>query len=74
MNVTTYGLDIAKNVFQMYWIDLHTGEMTNRKFRRDELISFLAQRPAGRVAIEACGSGHWWARKIKALGHEVVLS
>jgi len=25
------------------------------------------------VALEACGSGHWWARKIKAVGHEVVL-
>ncbi len=37
------------------------------------MIEFLAQRPAGRVALEACGSGHWWARKIKALGHEVVL-
>jgi transposase len=37
------------------------------------LIGFLAQRPAGRVALEACGSGHWWARKIGALGHQVVL-
>ena len=48
-----------------------TGEIVNRRFGRDELIGFLAQRPAGRVALEACGSGHWWARKIRALGHEV---
>ena len=73
MNATTYGLDVAKRVFQMYWVDAHTGEIVNRRFGRDELIGFLAQRPAGRVALEACGSGHWWARKIKALGHEVVL-
>uniref|UniRef100_UPI00358F3E8B IS110 family transposase n=1 Tax=Burkholderia multivorans TaxID=87883 RepID=UPI00358F3E8B len=57
----------------MYWVDVQTGEIANRRFRRDELIAFLAQRPAGRVALEACGSAHWWARKIKALGHEVVL-
>jgi transposase len=57
----------------MYWVDAQTGEIVNRRFGRDELIGFLAQRPAGRVALEACGSGHWWARKIKALGHEVVL-
>jgi transposase len=57
----------------MYWVDAKTGEIVNRRFGRDELIGFLAQRPAGRVALEACGSGHWWARKIKALGHEVVL-
>jgi transposase len=57
----------------MYWVDAQTGEIVNRRFGRDELVGFLAQRPAGRVALEACGSGHWWARKIKALGHEVVL-
>lgn len=73
MNATTYGLDVAKRVFQMYWVDAQTGEIVNRRFGRDELVGFLAQRPAGRVALEACGSGHWWARKIKALGHEVVL-
>jgi transposase len=73
MNATTYGLDIAKGVFQMYWVDDETGEIVNRRFRRDELIEFLAQRRAGRVALEACGSGHWRARKVKALGHEAVL-
>ncbi|CAD6562272.1 IS110 family transposase ISRta4 [Paraburkholderia hiiakae] len=73
MNATTYGLDIAKRVFQLYWVDAETGEIKNRRFGRDELITFLAQRPAGRVALEACGSAHWWARKIGALGHEVVL-
>jgi transposase len=73
MNATTYGLDIAKRVFQMYWVDAQTGEIANRKFGRDDLIAFLAQRPAGRIALEACGSAHWWARKIRALGHEVVL-
>ena len=73
MNATTYGLDVAKRVFQRYGVDAETGEVVNRRFGRDELIRFLAQRPPGRVALEACGSGHWWARKISALGHEVVL-
>jgi len=73
MDATTYGLDVAKRVFQMHWVEVETGEIMNRRFGRDELIRFLAQRPAGRVALEACGSAHWWARRIKALGHEVVL-
>ena len=73
MNATTYGLDIAKRVFQLYWVDGETGEIANRKLGREELITFLAQRPSGRVALEACGSAHWWARKIKSLGHDVVL-
>jgi len=73
MNMTTYGLDISKSVFQMYWVDVENGEIANKRFGRDELIQFLAKRRVGRVALEACGSGHWWARKIAALGHEVVL-
>ena len=50
MDATTYGLDVAKRVFQMYWVEARTGEIVNRRFGRDELIGFLAQRPAGRVA------------------------
>ncbi len=73
MNATTYGLDIAKRVFQMYWVDGGTGEIVNRRFGRSELIDFLAKRTLGRVALEACGSAHWWAREIRALGHEAVL-
>ena len=73
MNATTYGLDIAKQVFQMYWVDAETGEIVNRRFGREALIEFLATRRAGRVVMEGCGSAHWWARKIGLLGHEVVL-
>jgi len=73
MNVTTYGLDVAKRVFQMYWVDGDTGEIMNRRFGRGDLVQYLSRRPPGRVALEACGSAHWWARKIRALGHDVVL-
>ena len=53
MNATTYGLDVAKRVFQMYWVDAQTGEIVNRRFGRDELIGFLAQRPAGPGGIRS---------------------
>lgn len=73
MNTTTFGLDIAKRTFQMYWVEAETGEIVNRRFTKQQLIEFLGQRTTARVALEACGSAHWWARKIAALGHEVVL-
>ena len=73
MTATTYGLDVAKSVFQLHWVDAQTGEIVNRRFSRGELIKFLSLRLPGRVALEACGSGHWWARKIRTMGHEVVL-
>jgi len=73
MPATTYGLDLAKRVFQLYWVEPETGEVINRRFSRNRLIEFLSKRPAGTVALEACGSAHWWARKLEALGHEVML-
>ena len=36
MNATTYGLDVAKRVFQLYWVEAHTGEIVNRRFGRDD--------------------------------------
>lgn len=73
MNFTTYGLDIAKRVFQLYWVDHESGEIYNRKFGKQDLLEFLAQRKAGLIALEACGSAHEWRRKLMALGHEVKL-
>ncbi|QQX85616.1 IS110 family transposase [Cupriavidus necator] len=73
MNAMTYGLDIAKSVFQMYWVDPASGEIHNRRFQRRELIEFLSNCPAGKVALETCGGAHWWARKIQSLGHRPVL-
>ncbi|WP_432257737.1 IS110 family transposase [Cupriavidus sp. TMH.W2] len=72
MNTTTYGLDIAKTVFQLYWVE-PSGKCSNRRFSRPKLLEFLANREPGRIALEACGSAHWWARQLQALGHEPVL-
>ena len=73
MNATTYRLDIAKSVFQLYWVDPGSGEVFNRRFSRDQLIRFLSNREPGRVALEACSGAHWWARKIVSLGHQAIL-
>jgi transposase len=62
MNATTYGLDIAKRVFQLYWLVFESGEIHNRKFGRQELLEFFAQRQAGLIVLEACGSAPWWRR------------
>ena len=73
MNAMTYGLDISKRVFQLYWEEEQTGQIFNRRFDRIGLIEFLTTRSKGHVALEACGSGHWWARKIESLGHSTTL-
>ncbi len=73
MNFTTYGLDIAKRAFQLYWVDHASGEIHNRKFGKQELLEFFVKREVGLIALEACGSAQWWRRKLMALGHEVRL-
>ena len=73
MNATTYGVDIAKTVMQVYWVDGETGELGSRAVRRAQPVPFFANRPVGRVVIEAWGSAHYWARTLGALGHEVRL-
>lgn len=70
---TTYGLDIAKNVFQLHWVDPETGEIHRRKLTRAKVTQFFAQRPPARIAMEACGGAHHWARQLQALGHQVEL-
>jgi len=53
MNTTTYGLDIAKSVFQLYWVEASSGEIHNRKFSKQALLEFLATREKGLIALEA---------------------
>ncbi len=73
MNATTYGMDIAKNVFQLHWIDPASGEIHRKKLTRAKVSEFFAQREPARVVIEACGGAHYWARTLSALGHQVEL-
>lgn len=73
MNVTTIGIDIAKNVFQFHGVDESGAVVLRRKVRRSGVLDFLASLPACLVAMEACASAHHWGREIKRLGHDVRL-
>jgi transposase len=73
MKSTTFGLDIAKRIFQLHWVDMSTGQIHRRQLKRDDVAEFFAQRERCVIAMEACGSAHYWARKLTGLGHEVRL-
>jgi transposase len=73
MQVTTIGLDLAKNVFQVHGIT-DDGEVAfNRALRRAQVLTFFESLEPCLVGIEACGTSHHWAREISKLGHEVRL-
>lgn len=71
--LTTIGLDIAKSVFQVHGIDEHGKVQVRKQLRRKEVISFFTQQAPCLVGLEACGSAHYWARELQALGHTVKL-
>ena len=73
MNNTTYGLDLAKVVFQVHWVESSTGEIKRKALARAEVSAFFACREPGLIVMEACGSAHYWGRVLKGLGHEIKL-
>ena len=72
-DVTTIGLDLAKNVFQVHGVDAAGKTVMRRQVRRSDVLRFFSELPSCLVGMEACGTAHHWAREIAALGHTVRL-
>src|SRR5436305_6927932 len=73
MQITTIGLDIAKNVFQVHCIDAAEKVVVRKQLRRGQVLRFFAPLPPCLVGLEACATAHYWARELTKLGHEVRL-
>ena len=71
--VSTIGLDLAKSVFQAHGADASGAVVFRKKLRREQVLAFFANQPRCLVAMEACGGGHYWAREIARLGHQIRL-
>jgi hypothetical protein len=71
--ITTIGLDIAKNVFHAHGVDERGAIVFSRKLTWGKLLDFFAGQPTCMVALEACGGAHHWARELQAMGHDVRL-
>jgi transposase len=73
MQVSTIGLDLAKNVFQVHGIDANEKVVVRKQLRRSQVIAFFKALPPCLVGMEACATAHHWARELRKLGHEVRL-
>src|SRR5436189_5967735 len=73
MQITTIGLDIAKNVFQVHGIDAAEKVVVRKQLRRGQVMKFFEALPPCLVGMEACASAHFWARELRKLGHQVRL-
>lgn len=71
--VTTIAVDIAKRTFDLYWVDMQTGEIGAKSLTRAKFEQFMRMREPSRVVLEAGGSAHYWGRWLERQGHEVRL-
>ena len=65
------GIDLAKRVFQVHIVSTEGEKQANKMITREKLMTFIAQQPASRIVMEACGSANYWSRQFKQYGHEV---
>lgn len=73
INCTAVGVDIAKTVFQVHYVDQETGEIVNKPIKRAKFLQFFVNRAPCLIGMEACGGAHHWARQLTKMGHEVKL-
>ena len=73
MQITTIGLDIAKNVFQVHGIDAAEKVVVRKQLRRSQVLEFFEALPPCLIGMEACATAHYWARELTRLGHRVRL-
>src|SRR5919202_5630180 len=71
--VTTVGLDLAKNLVQVHGADAQGRPVLKRRLAREKVREFFANLPPCLVGLEACAAAHYWARELRKLGHEVRL-
>ena len=71
--ITTIGLDLAKNVFQVHGVDETGVVAVVKRLRRSQVIGFFASLPPCLIGMEACATAHHWARELTKLGHAVRL-
>lgn len=73
MDATTVSIDLAKDVFELAFSD-GGGTITGRKrVNRRAFAHLFDNHPPARILMEACGSAHYWGRRLRRLGHTVVL-
>jgi transposase len=69
MKITTVGIDLAKNLFQVHGIDERGKAVLSKQLRRAQVAIFFANLPPCVIGMEACASAHHWARTLQGVGH-----
>jgi Transposase and inactivated derivatives len=73
MKITTVGIDLAKNVFQVHGVNERGKTMLKKQLKREQMMPFFTNLPPCLIGMEACGSAHYWANQLQRVGHIVKL-
>lgn len=73
MNIMRIGLDLAKNIFEVFGVDAQEQAVQHKTLKRNKVLEFFCQLEPCIVGIESCGGAHYWARELRKLGHEVRM-
>lgn len=73
MKVSTLGIDLAKDVFQLHGVDHNGNTILRKKLTRDKIVPFVMQLEPCLIGMEACASSHHFARVLAQFGHQVKL-
>ncbi|SEM42872.1 Transposase [Roseovarius azorensis] len=71
--VSIVGVDLAKQVFQVHGAAANGRVLFRKKLSRLQFAKFMASLPPCVVAMEACGTAHYWGRELSRHGHDVRL-
>jgi transposase len=73
MKQTVVGVDIAKRVFQLHWLETENGGTFTLQLKREKFLEHFANRAPCLIGMEACGGSQHRARQLQGLGHQVKL-
>ena len=74
MQCKVIGIDLAKQSMQVCLLGMDQKVLSNKKVSRGKLMLELSKiDPDVPIAMEACGTSHYWGRRFKEFGREVVL-
>ena len=73
MNTMRIGLDLAKNVFEVYAVDGNEAFLFRKTLKRQQLLTFFCQLEPSIVGMESCGGAHYWSRELRKLGHDIRM-
>jgi hypothetical protein len=75
MKIATIGIDLAKDVFQVYSVNARGKLMLRRQLKHDQMAAFIANLPPCLIGMEAYGTAYRWTRKlqVRSAFRELVL-